>query len=425
MKLQKFPDKFYWGATTAAHQVEGGLVNDWTQWEEAYARDVAKNSHERLVVVNKLLGYKAPNWGAVHNEALDINNYISGRATDHYNRYEEDFDIAQKLNHNAHRFSLAWERIQPEEFYFDLKEIEHYRKVIYALKKRGMEPFVTIWHYSLPVWFINSGGWTKPNSVDRFLEYVDKVVNMLGDEATYWMTMNEPFGYAIQAYMDPVRPPYGVNVINYFKAFHNLVVAHNEAYKLIKSKLPNAKVSVANSFIYYEAHHNRIQNRIIKKLMDWFVNYRFHNKTVKAQDFIGLNYYHHNLIDNFPGQYKGKLPTSDLGWELNTKGFYQIIKNLQKYNKPIIVTEHGLADKDDKDRSWYLKESLKAMLKAIAEGADIQGYLHWSLTDNLEWEFGFWPRFGLIEIDYKTLERRVRPSAIEYAKIIKQNGLEV
>src|SRR3989344_4765636 len=135
--VKKFSEGFLWGAATSAHQVEGNNHNDWTQWEKENAERLSKESGEKYLP----------------------ENYISGKACDHYNRYEEDFDIAKSLGHNAHRFSIEWSRVEPEEGKFNEKEIEHYRDVIRALRERGIEPFVTLWHWTVPIWFQKRGGW--------------------------------------------------------------------------------------------------------------------------------------------------------------------------------------------------------------------------------------------------------------------------
>ena len=146
-----FPAGFYWGAATSAHQVEGGNVNDWLEWEKKKCGAACGRS-------GKKFGH-LPNWLDIKAQAQNPQNYISGRACDHYNRYEEDFDIVKALGHNAHRFSIEWSRIEPEEGKFDEKEIEHYRKVIKALRERDIEPFVTLWHWPIPLWLRNKGGW--------------------------------------------------------------------------------------------------------------------------------------------------------------------------------------------------------------------------------------------------------------------------
>ena len=164
----QFPKGFYWGSATSAHQVEGDNVNDWSEWEKENAERLAKEAENKF-------GH-LPNWSDIKEQAQSPQNYISGRACDHYNRYEEDFDIAKSLGHNAHRFSIEWSRIEPEEGKFNEKEIEHYRKVIKALKKRDIEPFVTLWHWTLPIWLADKGGVRNKKFILYFGRYVSKIV---------------------------------------------------------------------------------------------------------------------------------------------------------------------------------------------------------------------------------------------------------
>lgn len=416
----KFPKEFYWGAATSSHQVEGNNHNDWSEWEKNNAERLAKEAGERW---QKWQQEKFP-------EMFDPQNYISGRACDHYNRYEEDFDIAKLLGHNTHRFSIEWSRIEPEEGKFNEKEIEHYQKVIDALRERGIEPFVTLWHWTNPLWIRDIGGWENKKTVDYFIRYVDKIQRSL-KSVSFWITFNEPEIYTNMSYLKGVWPPQKKNIFSYLRIFKNLIKAHRGAYKEIKKNNINAKIGIAKNNIYFEAYQNELINILLKKFIDWWQNFYFLNRIKNYQDFIGLNHYFHNRINYGFNKNENNI-VSDLGWELYPEAIYYALKDLEKYNKQIYITENGLADMADEKRTWFIKESLKNIHKAIQEGVDIRGYLYWSLLDNFEWDKGFWPRFGLVEIDYlpdgkagKTLERKIRPSAYKYAKICKNNALEI
>ncbi len=379
----KFPKGFYWGAATSAYQVEGGINNcDWAKV------------------------------------------FPAGLACDHYNRYEEDFDIAKSLGHNAHRFSIEWSRIEPEERKFNEKEIEHYRNVIKALRARGIEPFVTLWHWTLPYWVAEKGGWEKRKTIKYFLRYAEKIVKELGDDVKFWITLNEPEIFSGNSYLKGIWPPQKKNLISYLFVMRNLIKAHQKSYKIIKKINPAAQAGIAKNNIYFEAYKNRIANRFLKKFIDWWWNFYFLNKIKNQQDFIGLNHYFHNRINYGFNKNENKM-VSDMGWELYPEAIYYVLKDLKKYNKPIYITENGLADAADKNREWFIKESLKNIHQATQEGVDVRGYLYWSLLDNFEWDKGFWPRFGLVEINYQTMERKIRSSAYEYAKICKNNGFVI
>ena len=412
-KHLKFPNGFFWGAATSAHQVEGGNHNDWSEWEIKNAKIKMQNAKLKSWPDYILKNY--PN-------LLQEENYISGRTCDHYNRFEEDFDLAKSLGHNAHRFSIEWSRIEPEEGKFNQEAIEHYKKAILSLRERGLEPFVTLWHWTIPLWFRDKGGWRSKKNINYFFRYEKKIVSELRDNVRFWITLNEPEIYSINSYLKGVWPPQKKNLISYFSVIRNLIYAHRKAYKIIKKIQPRAQVGIAKNNVYFEQYKNKPTGIILKKFIDWWWNFYFLNKIKNHQDFIGLNHYFHNRIIYGFNKNENKI-VSDMGWELYPEAIYFVLKDLEKYKKPIYITENGLADARDEKREWFIKESLKNVHKAIQEGVDVRGYLYWSLLDNFEWDKGFWPRFGLIEVDYKTLERKVRPSATAYKRICENNSI--
>ena len=185
------------GAATSAHQVEGGNRNDWSEWEKAHAEKLAREAKTKY---EKWQQEKFP-------EMFDSANYISGTAADHYNRYEEDFDIAKSLGHTAHRFSIEWSRIEPEEGKWNEEAIEHYRSVIKALRARGMEPFVTLWHWTNPAWTEKYGGWEGEKIPQLFIRYVDRVVSEFKNDVKFWLVFNEPNVFVGRGYIQCDRPP--------------------------------------------------------------------------------------------------------------------------------------------------------------------------------------------------------------------------
>ncbi len=381
--MRKFPEGFYWGAATASYQVEGGIENN--DWAEAAQ-----------------LG-RIP---------------AAGQACDGYNRYTEDFEIAKSLNHNAHRFSIEWARIEPEEGKFDEEEIEHYRQVIRTLRERGLEPFVTLWHFTLPLWFSKIGGFENPRSPEIFSRYCEYVVSRLGDRVKYWITINEPNVYNSHGYLKGVWPPFKKNIFKFIKVQRNLITSHNVGYKKIKRLLPNVSVGIAQNVIFFESNYNPI-NHLLSRLARFFWNSYFINKISKYQDFIGINHYHRHGFG-----VKRDLPRTEyLNWEIYPDGFYAVLMELKRFNLPVFVTENGLADSRDVMREKFIREYLFQIWRAIQHNVDVRGYFHWSLIDNFEWAHGFGPRFGLVEIDYDTLKRKIRPSAYKYAKICKENAL--
>ena len=425
-----FPKGFYWGSSTSAHQVEGGNHNDWAEWEKENADILAREAKD-----------KWQDWQIKKfPEMLTPQNYISGRACDHYNRYEEDFDIAKSLGQNAHRFSIEWSRIEPEEGKFDEKEIEHYRKVLQALKKRGLEPFVTLWHYTNPTWIRDIGGWENKKTVEYFLRYVGKIADELGKDIKFWIPINEPAVPMAWGYITGVFPPQRRSLFRAWKVMNNFVSAHKKSYVLLHEKLGD-KIQVGSTSLYhYYNPYNKYNplDQLITKIIYYFGDVYTTNWVKNYGDFIGLDYYFTDIIKfsfsskacNARRKYpfvQLKNPSdwiSDLGWYVYPQGLYHVLKILkERYNKPIYVAENGIADKDDEARDKFIKENIFWMHQAMSEGVDVRGHFYWSLLDNFEWDKGYWPRFGLVSVDYKTMKRTIRPSAREYAKICKGNKL--
>lgn len=394
-----FPAGFFWGCATSAHQIEGGLLNDWTEWEK---------SPKRLADLKK--------------KQEDPIDFISAAAANSYVENNADIACLKELNNNAYRFSLDWSRIEPEEGKFNIEALEYYKNFIKKLRAQDIEPFITIWHWPIPIWLRDKGGWENKIIVGYFKKFTEEVGNYLNEEVNFWITLNEPMIYASQSYLVGEWPPQKRNIFTFWRVVSNLIRAHRESYKVLKTIDPNNKVGIAKHNVYFESAGGIINN-LLKKLADWVQNFRFLNKIKDHQDFIGLNYYFHNYVNygfNNEFSYEKK---SDIGWGLYPEGIYYVLKDLKKYNKPIYITENGLADQGDQHRSWYIEEILKNVHHAISEGVVIKGYFHWSLIDNFEWSQGFKPRFGLYKVNYQTYERVGRSSAEFYADICKNNRI--
>ncbi|MEI8096730.1 MAG: glycoside hydrolase family 1 protein [Candidatus Moraniibacteriota bacterium] len=415
MSKLEFPKDFLWGASTASHQVEGNTNNDWSEWEKINADRLA-NESEKTFAWN-------PHWKKFRAEAVDPLNYISGLACDHYRRFEKDFDMVQELGMNAHRFSIEWSRIEPEEGKFDEREIDHYRQVILALQKRNIEPFVTLWHWTLPLWLAEKGGLKNKEFSFYFERYVETIARTLGENIRFWITLNEPDVVSAHAYLKGAWPPQKKCPRNYYSVLKNLVHAHKKSYNVIKQLFPQSQIGIAKHNIWFEAVGGTIVNGLLKKIADFWWNDWFLGKIKDKQDFIGLNHYNHHRIDGWFNKNENKVQT-DFGWEFYPESLYYAVSELKKYKKPIYITEHGIADASDELRPRFLKESLFALHRAITDGADVRGYLHWSLMDNFEWDKGFWLRFGLIEIDFTTQTRTPRSSALLYKEICKTNSID-
>ncbi len=412
-KKKIFPNDFFWGASTASHQVEGGTVNQWSAWELENAKELAQTAHQRLSWLE--------NWNDIKNQAEDPHNYVSGNGVDHYRKYEHDFDIVTKLNMNAFRFGIEWSRIEPEEGKWDEKEIKHYKKYILELRKRKIEPFLNIWHWTFPSWFAEKGGFKNRSNIIYFERFVKKVAEEFCDDVTYIITLNEPNVYASFSYATGEWPPQEKSWLSTAAVYINLVTAHKRAYRILKSQKDSLQIGVAAQLANIQAKrpHSMVDS-ISTKWMRYFWNWWFLYRIKNQQDFIGFNYYFTDYYTGLAKRENPKVPVSDLGWYMEPEGLYPLLIRLwSKYKKPIFVTENGLADEKDEYRRWWIEETIVAMERAISEGVDLKGYFHWSLLDNFEWKYGWWPKFGLVEVNRKTMTRTVRPSAKWFANKIK------
>lgn len=413
MPKYKFPKHFLWGASTASHQVEGGTVNQWSIWELAHAQSLASSAERRLSWT--------PEWEVIKKQAKDPNNYVSGRGVDHYNRFKEDFDIAKGLNLSAFRFGVEWSRLEPIEGQWDEDAVEHYRVYIKELKKRGIEPFLNLWHWTIPTWFAEKGGFTKKSNLVHFRRFVQKIADEYGHDLSYVLTLNEPNVYASFGYLTAEWPPQERNVWKFLACYWNLTRAHIEAYKVIKAKHPRIQVGVATQLANIQAKrpHNFF-DQLSTKWMRYFWNWWFLRRIRRYQDFVGFNYY---FTDYFTGLLKRSnpsVPLNDMGFYMEPEGLYPLLlRTWVRFKKPIFITENGVPDHLDQHRQWWIEETLIAMERAISEGVDLRGYFHWSLLDNFEWAYGWWPKFGLVHVNREHgMKRTVRPSAKWFGETI-------
>jgi beta-glucosidase len=410
--MKKFPDNFYFGASTSSHQVEGGCLNDWSEWEKRNAGRLAKESLKYSTL---------PSWKKFQNDASSPDNYISGLAADHYARYNEDFDIAKKIGLNAYRFSIEWSRIEPMRGVWDPDQFNHYSKVIASLRERNIEPFLTIWHWTLPLWLEELGGVSCPEFPELFARYASKLAEEFSMNVKFFITINEPEIYSLNSYLRGIWPPEKKGIRSYRLAMNSLVESHKLAYDEIKKRIPGSVIGPACNMTYFEPGKGFI-NKIAVSISDRLWNRGFIEQVKSKIDFIGVNYYFHNRI-KYGLNKNDNQSVSDLGWELYPQGIETVLKNLKEYNLPIYVTENGLADADDKMRAWFIEVSLRSIMRAIESGADVRGYLHWSLMDNFEWDKGFWPRFGLIAVDRKDLSRKIRIESCDRYREIIEKGI--
>lgn len=410
-----FPADFLWGASLASHQVEGGTHNQWSVWELQVANSQAKNAHQKY-------GWLA-NWPDIKAQAEDPNNYVSGKGVDHYHRYQEDFDLARDLHLNSLRFGIEWSRLEPEEGVFDDDQWQHYRRYMEELNKRGIEPVLNIWHWTMPVWFTQKGAFEKSANLKYFKRFVDKLCQELDlSYCRYILTLNEPNVFASFGYIVGEWPPNQKSLPKMIVVYYNLARAHRASYKIIKKYYPKLQVGIAAQLADMQAKrpHNFL-DELTTQWMRYAWNWWFLNRIRRYQDFVGFNFYFTDYFQNFK-RLNPKVPVSDQGWYMEPEGLYPLLLRVwAHYKKPILITENGLADAKDENRSWWIDETMLAMEKAILEGVEVKGYFHWSLLDNFEWAYGWWPKFGLVEVDRENgMKRTVRPSALRWGQQLKK-----
>lgn len=406
-----FPKKFLWGAATSAHQVEGNTHNQWTVWELENAKSKAAQASPHLDDLES--------WLDIKGEAMNPDSYVSGVGADHYNLYDEDFDLLKKMNMNAFRFSIEWSRVEPSEGAWNVEAIEHYKQYVLELKKRGIEPVVTLFHFTLPTWFTAMGGFEKRKNVSYFVRFADRIIRELGTNVRLIITINEPEVYAHESYLLGNWPPNVTSKRMLWSVVKNLAYAHNQVADAIHAINRRYKVSIAKNSCYFYAGDDALLSRKSTDFMQYLQDDYFLKKVAKRCDFLGVNFYFSNRVYGYRA-HSPEQRVSDMGWDLSPSDIQFALERLyEKYHLPIIVTENGLADAKDEQRKWWITQTLIGMQKAMDNGVELNGYLHWSLIDNFEWDKGIWPRFGLAAVDYETKARTLRPSAMWFGKIIK------
>ena len=421
-----FPPGFLWGTATAAHQVEGhNDNNDWWAFEQVP--------------------------GAIwHGDR-------SGHACNWWRAAEADFDRMVELNHNTHRLSIEWSRVEPAEGEWDQGAVARYRELLAGLRERGIEPMVTLHHFTTPLWLARQGGWLNPDSVAHFWRWAGQAVEFFGDLVRLWCTINEPAVYAVLGHLFGVHAPGGQGLRNFFAVLRHMLQGHAAAYRAIHALDGRAQVGLVKNFRLLDPAN---PDSPLDRFWAWFFDYVFNRIVLRAiqdgvllpplglgvspygplvdsSDFIGVNYYTRELVAFEPGrgEFLGvrRFPrpgaeVSDFGQhgtygEVYPGGMYRALMRAARLRKPIYITETGLPDADDDQRPRFLVTHLAQVARAIAAGADVRGFYHWSLLDNFEWSEGWTLRFGLIAMDEKTGQRAVRPSGRLFAAIARENAI--
>lgn len=421
--LDQFPRDFRWCVASSAHQIEGyNQFSDWWAFEQKP--------------------------GSIHDGS------VSGPACDHWNRVEEDTRLLEELGVRMYRFSIEWAKIEPSQGVFDDVAIEHYRKEIALLRARGIEPLVTLHHFTLPKWVSDLGGLAWSGFPGAFETYARKIYTELGSQVVSWITFNEPQTLLGASYIDGTFPPNIKDIKAVVAPVFGLIRGHAQAYHALHaiaaSRGASVRIGMAHHLRIFEPAHSwnmldLILTGIINNFANWslldaldFGHIRINiplllnideklTEAAGTQDFLGLNYYSRDLITfdpKSPGfiarEIKAGAPKTDLGWEIYPEGMYLLLKELHRRfpDLEIEITENGLADQNDTQRIEFMRSHLQGVLRAMNEGVPVKSYCHWTLYDNFEWAEGFKPRFGLYENDHLTQSRQMRPSAHWYSELI-------
>lgn len=403
-----FPNGFLWGTATAAHQVEGdNRRSDWWEFEKQ--------------------------GGIRTGDSSEV-------GCDHYNRFREDFKLLKGLHNNAHRLSIEWSRVQPAPGEFSGKELKHYRDVLQAVRDEGLAPMVTLHHFTSPTWFAQRGGWEAAGSPEAWLPFVGRVGDELGDLVSHWCTLNEPNVYAYNGWATGEFPPGKKGDLpGMYRVLANLRRAHELAYRELKRLTPDVPVGLAHHkwrMVPADPQRRRdvwAADAAQAALDRWPLAPGRLQRVVQATaDFIGLNHYTGSLVafdprrpsDQFMRRYNPPgCEESDYGWAVRPDWMRQVLEDLADAGKPVYITENGIAAADDSKRVEFLRRMLPEVHAAIQAGVDVRGYYHWSSLDNFEWARGYSMRFGLIDVNRQTLERRVKPSGELYGRIAAANAI--
>ncbi len=426
------PAGFLWGTATSAHQIEGGNVNDWSDWEAGKYPD-----------------------GRPHIE----DGSRSDLATDSWNRFDEDLALMKHLGANAYRFSVEWSRVSPSEGEWREDVVARYREWSMKLRGAGIEPMVTLHHFTLPRWVAERGGWEIDETVRHFAAFVSRLTKALAAEVDLWCTINEPNVLAHQGWLEGTWPPGKRSSKEMALVLARLLEAHAAATAELRASDTvdadgdgaSARVGIAHHVRVFQPATDSTLDVAIAGLTDEFFNEAIVRAAKEGRvrlsvpgeieidrevpglagsfDWLGINYYTRDHVRADPSdpalskQYvpDGR-PTNDLGWDIYPEGLYLFLLRWAPLGWPLYVTENGIDDRQGDKRPGFLRAHVRAVERAVAEGADVRGYFHWSLLDNFEWAHGYAPRFGLYRVDFDDPERtRSETPAVKTFRAVAEN----
>ncbi|GGO06665.1 glycoside hydrolase family 1 protein [Saccharibacillus kuerlensis] len=416
----KFPETFIWGTATAAHQVEG--YND-----------------------------NCDVWAEEHSEGSPYKD-LSGAAVDHYNRFREDIALMADIGLKSYRFSVEWARIEPEPGVYSAEQLDHYREVVQTCLKYGLKPLVTMFHFTSPQWLMRDGGWSNPETADRFAKYCEVVFREIGEPLDYVLTFNEanlpvmlkelftnmefmpPVGMDAKSWIAPgwresAARACGTTVDRYF-TFHMaseaesiaiVMDAHRKARAAMKAIKPSIQIGMSLALPDVQAIEGG-EELAAAAWQDYFGQFL---PVIREDDFLGVQNYTTEIYGS-----QGVIPAgeedekTDMGYAYAPEALGAVVRKVHRDLKlPILITEHGIATEDDAKRLSFIREGLKGLHACIQEGIDVRAYAYWSTFDNFEWTFGYTPRFGIIAVDRETQARTVKNSGKWLGRVAQNSVL--
>jgi beta-glucosidase len=438
LPLSAFPEDFVWGAATASYQIEGAANED---------------------------GRGESVWDRFSATPGKVRNGDSGAvACDFYHRYSDDIRLMNELGIDAFRFSIAWPRVYPNpDGKINTKGLDFYDRLVDELLGNGITPYATLFHWDTPQWVEDAGGWPVRETVDHFSAYVEAVADRLGDRIGHWITHNEPWVVSWIGYGWGHHAPGRTSEADALATSHHLLLSHGKAVQILRERSPESQVGITLNLDYVYTAGDGADDAAAALWVDGFHNRWFLDPLFKGAypadmldawreiapdiqdgdlevisqpiDFLGVNNYTSPLVaaDTDGGRsrivHRADVDRTDMGWEVVPEGLRDLLIRLHKDYAPkaIYITENGAAFSDvrghdgsveDPERQAYLESYIGAVAEAAASGAPVRGYFAWSLLDNFEWAWGYWKRFGLIYIDYATLDRVPKGSFYWYRDLI-------
>jgi beta-glucosidase len=441
-----FSKEFIFGTATASYQIEGAAFEDGRApsiWD-TFSKTPGKT----------YMGHTG-----------DV-------ACDHYHRYKEDIKILKILGISSYRFSIAWPRIFNQKGRYNPEGMEFYKNLLKELKDNGIIPMVTLYHWDLPQWAQDLGGWANRECVEWFEEYCNKVFDEIGHKVKMWITHNEPFCSSFLGHYIGVHAPGHMDLKEALTAAHHILLSHGRVVKLFRERgFTESQIGITLNLTPSYAFSKSDEDIKAAKIADGFDNRWFLDPVFKGQypkdivelyekligkldfiedgdletisqqiDFLGVNYYTRHIVKYCPDaelgycSVDGGRPKTEMGWEICPESLYDLLLRLKREytNLPIYITENGAAFDDkvengkvhDIQRIEYLRAHFNSALRFIEQGGNLKGYYIWSLMDNFEWALGYSKRFGIVYVDYDTQERIIKDSALWYKKLIETRSLD-